>query len=138
MMKKLLAMLVVMAIFLAAVVPVLAQTDTASACIVDGRTPGYWKNHIEAWSRYTPDQNFDSVFGVTGHGDLTLIQALGTGGGKFDALNRHAVAALLNSVMFYPNWHSQWFVKNQVQYAYSSGDWQSVKDLFEAANQMGG
>ena len=153
-MKRLIAVLVVVAVVAGIVVPVLVQGGTASACEV-GLTPGYWKNHTEVWDndplgswagRPLPTDLFDEVFGVTG-GEfdnyvdpphLPLLDVLRTGGGKFDALNRHAVAALLNRANFgYPAFYSYSFIKGKVQYAYSTGDWQSVKDLLEDANELG-
>lgn len=70
----------------------------------EGCTPGYWKNHEEAWVTYTPTQTVDSVF--TGAdpslGSATLLDALSFQGGpdlvgKQEILLRQAVAALLNT-----------------------------------------
>ncbi|NUP94674.1 MAG: hypothetical protein HUU28_00780 [Planctomycetaceae bacterium] len=64
-----------------------------------GCTPGYWKNHEEAWhdSGFNPTDDFDTVFGVDAFTpDITLMQALNLGGGKLNKLARHGVAALLN------------------------------------------
>ncbi len=64
-----------------------------------GCTPGYWKNHAEAWhdSGFNPTDDFDTVFGVDAFTpNLTLMQALNLGGGKLNKLARHGVAALLN------------------------------------------
>jgi len=149
MMKKLLALLVVIVIAVGAVVPVLARTGTASAC-ENGLTPGYWKNHTEVWNGSRPWDGplptayFDEVFGVVGHQvgsyvapHKTLLEVLQTGGGKFDALNRHAVAALLNSYLFDSeisgwDYYSEWYIKTHVHDAYHSGDWESLKADFEA------
>src|SRR5436190_3608323 len=69
-----------------------------------GCTPGYWKNHTDAWVTYTPDQTVDSVF--TGAdpslGSATLLDALNFQGGsdlvgKEEILLRAATSALLNS-----------------------------------------
>jgi hypothetical protein len=62
-----------------------------------GCTPGYWKNHTGSWQGYSPSANFDKVFGIKHYGSLTLLEAAGLGGGGFNALARHAAAALLNS-----------------------------------------
>jgi len=97
MMKRLVIVLSVLAI-IAAMIPVLALTTTASACDYEGRTPGYWKNHLSAWVGYSPNDSFEGKFGVDIAGpDVTLLQALQKGGGEFVALDRHAVAALLNA-----------------------------------------
>lgn len=132
--KKLLLIAVVMAVLVGAVVPVLVQADTASACW-EGRTPGYWKNHTSAWKVYKTTDNFRTVFGVGP--DKSLIQVLNTGGGKWDALHRHAVAALLNStsgvVFLGPD-----AVIDVVQWAYSpAGNWASAKDYLEDLNESG-
>lgn len=67
-----------------------------------GCTPGYWKQdqHFDSWRVYAPTDSFNAVFGVsTPFADsLTLVDALGLGGGGANALARHAVSALLNSV----------------------------------------
>jgi hypothetical protein len=75
----------------------------AVSAVKKGCTPGYWKNHEAAWNApYDPSDDAATAFGVppdTFGGD-TLMEALWNGGGGLDALGRHAVAALLNSVEF--------------------------------------
>lgn len=132
-MKKLLVIIVIMVIVVGAVVPVLARAGTAAAC-TEGLTPGYWKNHIEAWEGWGPNACFNHVFGVGPH--QRLIDVLNTGGGKWDALNRHAVAALLNATSDL-DFHSYDWVINNVRAAYSSGNWGYYKSLLEDANEMG-
>ena len=67
----------------------------------EGCTPGYWKNtemHSCEWVRYAPTDDFDTVFGTNYFDpDRTLLEALKTGGGGYDALGRHGVAALLSA-----------------------------------------
>ena len=101
-----------------------ANTATASATATItstwyGRTPGFWKNHPEAWfSGYTPSANIQSVFTVPGalltgsNLDLdkngvrdTLMAGLGYKGGSTLAgaaqiLLRASVAALLNEAYY--------------------------------------
>jgi hypothetical protein len=84
-------------------------TDSASATVDitggEGLTPGFWKNHPDAWEVYTTDQTLESVFDVPdslGLDTKTLMEALsfkgGPGvGGAAQILLRAAVAALLNS-----------------------------------------
>ena len=62
----------------------------------EGCTPGYWKNHLDSWVDYEPDDLFSDVFGV---GSGTLEQALNAGGDKegYGQLGFHGVAALLNA-----------------------------------------
>jgi hypothetical protein len=64
-----------------------------------GCSPGYWKKHSWAGTGFSQNQTLESVFDVPdslGLDDVTLLEALNTGGGGVDALLRHAVAALLN------------------------------------------
>lgn len=99
-----------------------------------GLTPGFWKNHVEAWVGYETTDSFRSIFGVGPN--RSLMDVLNTGGGKFIALNRHAVAALLNAnTLDYP--YSEAEVIAMVQGAYSSGDWSSAKGDLEDANELG-
>ena len=99
-----------------------AATSSASATITStwyGRSPGFWKNHPEAWlSGYTPSMNIQSIFTIpstlltSGNLDLdkngvkdTLMAGLGYKGGTTLAggaqiLLRAAVAALLNEAYY--------------------------------------
>lgn len=122
----------------------LADSDPAyyfgeEQCGGEGLTPGYWKNHLGAWVGYDPSDSFEGTFGVDIAGpDVTLLQALQKGGGKFIALNRHAVAALLNvssPMVDYPYTGAE--VIAMVQEAYSTGDWSSAKNNLEEANELG-
>jgi hypothetical protein len=93
---------------------------TVENCIIDeGCTPGFWKNHLEAWGDTDPEANFFEFFNIeaTGNwvqdinsdmdldanGSLTLLEALSAevktskNSGWFAALARHAVAAYLNA-----------------------------------------
>lgn len=69
----------------------------------EGCTPGYWRNHTDNWpAAYQTNQTFFGVFAVVTNtqglaADLTLLQAVNLGGGQFNKLARHAVAALLNA-----------------------------------------
>jgi hypothetical protein len=69
---------------------------------LQGCTPGYWKqdHHFDSWQVYSPANQFNAVFGVSGPlpNSLTLVEALQLNGGGVNALARHAVAALLASV----------------------------------------
>ncbi|MCC7014521.1 MAG: hypothetical protein IT454_18315 [Planctomycetes bacterium] len=67
---------------------------------VEGCTPGFWKNHAQAWhdSGFLPIDDFDVVFGVDAFSpNRTLMQALWSGGGGINKLARHGTAALLNA-----------------------------------------
>lgn len=66
----------------------------------EGCTPGFWKNHLDAWEAtgYYPDDIFDSVFSVSLFGpDFTLENAVWARGGGNNKLARHGTAALLNA-----------------------------------------
>jgi hypothetical protein len=75
----------------------------------EGCTPGFWKKPLSVWepTGISPTATFASVFGVElpGYPGITLVDALNLGGGAggggdksgFEALGRHAVAALLNA-----------------------------------------
>ena len=103
-----------------------SDTATASATVTFGwygRTPGYWKNHPEAWtSGYTPNQFIQDVFTIptsflkSGVLDISspsgkdrLIEGLAYKGGTnlngaFQILMRAAIAALLNEA-YYGNYY---------------------------------
>jgi hypothetical protein len=117
----------------------------------EGCTPGYWKNHAgafshskggqkkpSAWQVYSPDDDFDTVFGVASSFGGTLIDAAKRGGGGENALGRHAVAALLNSAH---SGVSYAFTTAQViaivQGAYASGDFTGAKDQLASENEQG-
>ncbi len=107
-----------------------------------GCTPGYWKqkHHFGSWSGYSTTAKYNSVFGVTSSlgANATLLQALETGGGGEKALARHATAALLNASN--PAVGSK-FTPEQViaivQSAYSTGAFESAKNLLEKENETG-
>lgn len=65
-----------------------------------GCTPGYWKNHLDAWgpTGYAPADIFNEVFGVAYFGaSFNLENALNSGGGGYNKVARHGTAALLNA-----------------------------------------
>jgi len=110
------------------------------AMTYQGCTPGYWKQkqHFGNWT-YPLDSDFDSVFGVNFFDpNITLVNAVKLGGGGVEALARHAVAALLNAAnpnVAYPYSVSE--VIAMVQDASATGNYETVKNLFEAANEAG-
>lgn len=72
----------------------------------EGCTPGYWKNHLDAWggTGYSPNQLVSTVFtgANSAQASKTLLQALNFGGGPGvdgaeKILLRAAVASLLNA-----------------------------------------
>ncbi len=106
-----------------------------------GCTPGYWRqqHHFDSWMNYSPSDDFEVVFGVNASfNPHTLSDAIRLGGGGERAMARHAVAALLNAAN--PNvsyLYSEADVIAMVQSAYGTGDFEGVKNLFEAQNEMG-
>jgi hypothetical protein len=108
-----------------------------------GCTPGYWRQeqHFDSWvpTGYAPGDDFNAVFGVSASFDPhTLLDAVWLGGGGENALARHAVAALLNASHPDVNYfYSASDVVSMVQAAYASGDFETTKDLFDAANNAG-
>lgn len=89
--------------------PAVMSATSASAWFrgTEGCTPGYWKNHSDAWAdtAYTPDQTVGSVFNLPASlsslSGVTLIDALSFQGGPdltgaAEILLRAAVAGILN------------------------------------------
>jgi len=92
--RRTLALGLVTATFLGLLVPTVATAHV----VKEGCTPGFWKNHPEAWVGYAPTDSFEAVVGRdVFDGDPTLMDVLGTGGGGLEALGRAVVAALLSA-----------------------------------------
>ena len=110
----------------------------------EGCTPGYWKqrHHFDSWTVYQPDDLISDVFGVAYDNDSkeeTLLDALKAGGGSYNAMGRHAVAALLNAAAF-PGVNYLYTgdeIIRWVQQAYASGNFEMTKDLFAYQNEQG-
>jgi hypothetical protein len=77
------------------------------------------------------------LFGVNAFPGLSLLQVLTRTGGGLDALGRHAVAALLNASSGINSGMTQAQVLAAFQSAYASGDYETQKDIFAAANELG-
>ncbi|PPD57702.1 hypothetical protein [Dehalogenimonas etheniformans] len=85
----------------------LAGAISVSATDLEGLTPGFWKNHTEAWADtgFSPTDQIGSIFNVPDEynlDDFTLLEALSFGGGKGEIgaakiLLRASVAAILNA-----------------------------------------
>jgi len=105
----------------------------------EGCTPGYWKQsqHFGNWVTYGQGDSYDRVFGVTSSFGGTLLEALWRGGGKENALGRHATAALLNATGDVNAFYDAATVISLVQRAYASGNFNAVKNLLAAANELG-
>jgi len=117
----------------------------------EGLTPGFWKNHLDKWVEYSPDQTIGETFSIPSElsnlSSKTLLQGLEFGGGPTveDAakiLLRHAIAALLNAA--HPNITyslSENEILTQVNNALSSLDRDkmlSLKDILDEYNNLGG
>ena len=116
----------------------------------EGRTPGFWKNHLSSWVGLSPNQTLESVFNVPdslGLDSKTLIQALNFGGGSgvqgaAQNLFRHAVAALLNAKhpnIDYPLTSST--IISRVNSALASGNKTTIENLkneLDGFNNLGG
>jgi hypothetical protein len=103
-----------------------------------GCTPGFWRQaqHFQYWTGYGPGDSFATVFGVTRTG--TLLQNVRATGGGANALARHAVAALLNAASAEVEYtYSVAQIIAAVQGAFATGNFESVKNDFEAANELG-
>lgn len=97
----------------------------------EGCTPGYWKNHLDSWVTYAPNQSAGSVFTIPGSlsslAGVSLKNTLNGGGGPgalggAKILLRAATAALLNaeSSVAYPRSTSD--ILTDVNAALASGE----------------
>ncbi|MBN1244237.1 hypothetical protein JXA31_01425 [Candidatus Bathyarchaeota archaeon] len=124
----------------------------------EGLTPGFWKNHPDLWTGYSTDDTFYDVFGVyitinakgndPGIYNPTLIEAIAAQGGVneekgvYDALARHAVAALLNAAhpeVTYPMTEQE--IIDAVAEAISNADMtdaEPLKNTLDMYNNAGG
>ena len=102
---------------------ILAGANTTIGC--EGLTPGYWKNHTEAWYVWVPEDTLGDVFDVPSEiAGTSLLNALKFHGGPGVAgairiLMRHAVAALLNIES--PN--VDWYGTTRETYVSELQDW---------------
>ena len=116
-----------------AAVPAAACESTA------GCTPGCRKQpqHLDSWNVYRPEGPFEAAFGVDS-GVGTLDEALNLKGGGFNALARHAVAALLNAASPDVDYgFIELEVLGLVQDAFASGDAETAKDMLADQNELG-
>jgi hypothetical protein len=146
----------------ATMLPVLASTAFANRIGNEGCTPGFWKNHPEAWQEYNPDtKTLARMFSQVplpddvkdAYGDTLAIDALDFEGGPgylgaARILLRHAVAAYLNAAsedVAYP--YRRHFgtggedsLDDQLAEAFAGGRaaMLALKDKLAAANQLGG
>jgi hypothetical protein len=107
-------------------------------------TSGIWKKKTNLWSHtsYTTGMSFNTVFGVVGspnafNPDRTLLSAVGSNGGGFDALGRQAVAGLLSSSYGLNYGMTPSEVIAAVHDAIVSGNYLATKTMLEALNGQG-
>lgn len=106
----------------------------------EGLTPGYWKqsHHFDDWENYSPNDNYNDVFGVDDYSHLSLHDALRRGGGEHKALGRHAVAALLNADSGFVDYDlSESEIISLVQNAYATGEFEDAKNILVGFNEQG-
>ncbi len=99
----------------------------------EGCTPGYWKNHHDAWppTGYSTGDDFDTTFGVDLFDpDITLGEAIRAKGGKENRLARHGTAALLSAA--HPDVGYPLSVAEVIAFV-QAGD----ADVLEANNELG-
>ena len=119
---------------------VLNVEDELGICGSEGCTPGYWKNHTEAWHGLAPGDDWDTVFGVDYHNpDQTLWEALDPAGGDW-TFAAHAVAALLNANdpdVDYALSPEEVILMVQEAAMGSFADQEATKDILATANEAG-
>lgn len=107
----------------------------------EGCTPGLWKNKTEHWdpTGYSPDDDFDTVFGVDlFNPDITLLQAAKDVGKGELIFSAHAVAALLNATHPDVNYaFTEATVIQLVQDAVQANEFEATKDVFDTNNNAG-
>ncbi|MHC4258191.1 MAG: DUF7507 domain-containing protein, partial [Planctomycetota bacterium] len=128
-----------------------SDSDTAEVVLdgcSEGCTPGYWKNHLDAWVGFDPGDSFEGIFfGVDLKGklnNLTLEEGLSLLGGEKNSLIRHAIAALLNSTsdLYYLYTPEEVIAMVQCVFndtentcEFNNGEYELLKEQFEAQNQ---
>jgi len=118
--------------------PTATEVPTAEA--LQGCSPGFWKQeqHFAEWpDPYLPDGSLEEALGEdVMEGSPSLLEGLQDGGGSLTALIRQAVAALLNAT--HENVDYDYTVEQVlalVQAAFTTGEFEPVKEMFEAANE---
>jgi hypothetical protein len=130
---------------LAAIVPLVATIATvagiSSAAVITpafahGCTPGFWKNHLEELP-FSETATLNDLFGTSLSSDLNLSaeEALNARGGGFNALVRHAVSALANSLTIDDYRYTESEVIDLFQDAIDDNKFESIKNKFESANE---
>ena len=105
----------------------------------EGCSPGYWRNHKENWpEEFSAHHKVGEILWPDAPPELTLLEALEQGGGGMSDLLRQTVAALLNSI--HPDIDYAYdtvAVISLFQGAIADGNPETMKNLFEEANEQG-
>ncbi len=106
----------------------------------DGCSVKYWKDnsHKKHWKLFKSGDRFGAICKVDSAGNRKLIDTLNVHGGGSKALDRQAVAALLNATNPNVNYfYTSAEVKAMVQNAYETKDYTTATDLLKKYNNMG-
>ena len=123
------------------------QSDSATVTVTctpppqgnQGCTPGFWKNHPEAFGGTGVSQSSAlSSVGFNVSPTLTFQKALELKGGGLNALLRHAAAAYLNAASPSVDYAlSAGQVVTATNLAIASGNYETTKDQFDDFNNQG-
>jgi hypothetical protein len=115
-------------------------TDVPTAEVLQGCSPGFWKQeqHFAEWpDPFMPEGSLeDALAEELNEGNPSLLEGLQDGGGGLTALVRQAIAALLNAAHEDLDYaYAPDEVLSLFEAAVTTGSYDSVKDMFEAANE---
>jgi hypothetical protein len=108
---------------------------------LNGCSPGYWKNHLNAWPTSLQSTKFGTIFTAaagTTIGNMTLIEVLNLNGGGINALGRIAVSAYLNALGIGSAHYGLTTVQvqNLVNGAITSGSYSAVQNQLESLQDV--
>jgi len=120
--------------------PTPTATEVPTAETLQGCSPGFWKQeqHFAQWpAPYLPEGPLAEALGLDAlEGNPSLLDGLQDGGGGLAALMRQAIAGILNAAhadLAYPYTFEE--VLALIEAAFTTGEFEPVKDMFEAANE---
>jgi len=120
--------------------PTPTATEVPTAEPPQGCSPGFWKQeqHFAQWpAPYLPEGPLAEALGLDAlEGNPSLLDGLQDGGGGLAALMRQAIAGILNAAhadLAYPYTFEE--VLALIEAAFTTGEFEPVKDMFEAANE---
>ena len=106
----------------------------------EGLSATYWKQsqNLSKWKGFSPEDNFNQVFGVNDNPSLTLLGALSRTGCGCNALASQAVAALLNDAESTINYRYDYAsIMADVQSAYATNCFDPAKNRLATENNRG-